>query len=136
MCTGTATRLLCRHYLVHWKSRCPKRCTLPDRRDWLACTCARCDPEHVRSQILLKFGAERERLTAKSRIAMAEGRVLVVRDLERQLRYIQFLQMEELGRASFAGLNPAVPVRFPGTYEQWMDGNLGRPVDWNVLLNG
>lgn len=135
MCTGTATKLLCRHYLIHWQTRCPKECVLPDRRDFLACTCAGCDPEHTRSRILLKYGAERERVTAKARTAMAEGRILDVKVLDRHLRGIQFLQMEELDQARIAGLDPAVPVRFPGTYEEWLEGNLGRPIDWDVLLN-
>ena len=135
MCTGTATRLLCRHYLIHWQTRCPKRCVLPDRRNWLACTCAGCDPEHNRSRILRKYGAERDRLAARARAAMSEGRVLDVKDLERQLRGLPFLQMEELRCARIAGLDPVVPVRFPGAYEQWLDCNRGRPVDWDALLN-
>ncbi|ROW09419.1 hypothetical protein VMCG_02265 [Cytospora schulzeri] len=111
------------------------KCVLPDRRDWLACTCADCDPEHTRSQILYKYGTEREALTIKARKALAEGRILDVKELDRHLRRIQSLQMEEIGRARIAGLDPAVPVRFPGTYEAWLEGNLGRPVDWDVLLN-
>lgn len=135
MCTGTATKLLCRHYLVHWKTRCPNKCVLPDRRDWLACTCADCDPEHTRSQILIRYGAKRERFTAKVRNAMVEGCVLDVKVLERHLSWIQLLQMEELSRARIAGLDPAVPVRFPGIYEEWLEDNLGRPIDWDALLN-
>ncbi|KUI69076.1 hypothetical protein VM1G_04199 [Cytospora mali] len=135
MCTGTATKLLCQHYLIHWKTRCPKKCILPNRRDWLACTCANCDPEHSRSQILHKYGVERERLIAKVQAAMAEGRALDVKDLEKHLRMIQYLQMEELGQARVAGVDPAVPVRFPGKYEYWLEANLGRPIDWDALLN-
>lgn len=135
MCTGTATKLLCRHYLIHWQIRCPKRCVLPDRRDCLACTCADCDPEHIRSQILMKYGAERERLTAKALSAVTEGRILEMKALDRHLRGIQFKQMEELSQARIAGLDPAVPVRFPGKYDEWLEGNLGRPIDWDVLLN-
>lgn len=135
MCTGTATKLLCPHYLVHWRTRCPKRCVLPDQRGWLACTCADCDPQYVRTQIQLKYGAQQERLMAGVRAAMAEGRLLDVKDLERRLRGIQFLRMEELARARIAGLDPALPVRFPGAYEQWLEGNMGRPVDWDALLN-
>lgn len=136
MCNGTATKLLCSHYLVHWSGpRCPKKCVLPSRRTWLNCTCAPCDPSYNRSQILLKYAAEIEALSARIRSAMMEGRPADVRDLERQMRGVLSMQMEDLGRTRFLGLDPAVSCRWPGMYDQWVHENLGRPVDWDVLLN-
>lgn len=136
MCTGLAYKMMCGHYLVHWSSRCPRKCVLPDRRNSLACTCAQCDPEFNRSQILLRYGAERDRLTARLRAATLEGRLQDARALERHLRDRQSRQMQDLGRTRVRGLDPAVPVRFPGLYEQFVAENLGRPVDWDRLLNG
>lgn len=136
MCNGTATKLLCRHYLVHWSGpRCPKKCVLPDRRVALACTCAACDPGFNQRQILHKYAAERDIVSARIRAAMSEGRPADVRALEGQLRLMLSSQMEDLGRTRVMGLDPGVGCRWPGMYEQWVQENLGRPVDWDVLLN-
>lgn len=137
MCNGTATKLLCSHYLVHWAGpRCPKRCVLPARRVALACTCAACDPGLVRRRVLLEYAAEREALSAEIRGALLEGRAADARALERRMRGLAAAQVEDLGRARVRGLDPAVGCRWPGMYEQWVAENLGRPVDWDKLLNG
>lgn len=136
MCNGTATKLLCKHYLVHWSGpRCPKKCVLPDRRVALACTCAACDPGFNQRQVLLKYAAERDSLLTRIRTAMIEGRPAEVRALEGQLRLMMSTQMEDLGRTRVSGLDPGVGCRWPGMYEQWVTENLGRPVDWDLLLN-
>lgn len=137
MCPGTATKLLCSHYLIHWSGpRCPKKCVLPSYRTFLPCTCALCDPSFNQKQILLKYAAECEVLSGRIRRAMVEGHpVADVRQLEWQLRGMLRKQREDLGRTRVCGLDPAVGCRWPGMYEQWVQENLGRPVDWDVLLN-
>lgn len=139
MCPGTATKLLCSHYLVHWSGpRCPKHCVLPARRAALACTCAACDPGHNQRQVLRRHAAAREALLARIRTALREGRPAhEVRRMERELRVLAAAQMEDLGRAARVapGLDPAVGCRWPGLYEQWVANNLGREVDWDSLLS-
>lgn len=144
MCNGTATKLLCSHYLIHWAGpRCPKRCVLPHRRVALACTCAPCDPSYNQSQILRRYADERDLLLARIREAWLEGRLADATQLEGQLRVMTVSQMEELGRAARVGsggggallLDPGVGCRWPGMYEQWVTENLGRDVDWDLLLN-
>lgn len=136
MCNGTATKLLCSHYLVHWSGpRCPKRCVLPDRRVALACTCAACDPDVNRRSIILKYAAERDVVSARLRDALGEGRLNDARALEMQLRGLMGMQMVDMGRTRIGGLDPAVGCRWPGGYEQWVQENCGRPVDWDLLLN-
>lgn len=67
---------------------------------------------------------------------MMEGRpVAEVRQLEWQLRSVLRNQMEELRKTMVRGLDPGVGCRWPGMYEQWVQENLGRPVDWDSLLN-
>ncbi|KKY34175.1 hypothetical protein UCDDA912_g05821 [Diaporthe ampelina] len=88
------------------------------------------------SQILLRYGAERDKLTARLRAAVLEGRAQDAKAIERRLRDRQSRQMQDLVRTRVRGLDPAVPVRFPGVYEQFVEENLGRPVDWDRLLNG
>lgn len=137
MCNGTATKLLCSHYLVHWAGpRCPKRCVLPARRIALACTCAPCDPGLNRRRVLLEHATERDALLAEIRAALLAGRAADARALEGQLRGLAAAQFEDLGRTRVRGLDPAVGCRWPGMYEQWVTENLGRPVDWDKLLNG
>lgn len=137
MCPGTATKLLCSHYLVHWAGpRCPKNCVLPVHRTFLPCTCAPCDPSFRQKRLQAAHAAEREALTA--RIRGAAGAVAgVKRQLERQLHALMVDQRESMGRAARGprGLDPAVGCRWPGMYEQWVAENLGRPVDWDALLN-
>lgn len=147
MCKGTATKLLCSHYLIHWSGpRCPKRCVLPERRVALACTCAPCDPSFNQSQILRRHEDERDLLLARIREAWLEGRLADARQLEGQLRLSAVSQMQELGRAARVGsrgggvggalmLDPAVGCQWPGMYEQWVTENLGRDVDWDLLLS-
>ncbi|KAJ4425150.1 hypothetical protein N0V82_000205 [Gnomoniopsis sp. IMI 355080] len=137
MCPGTATKLLCSHYLVQWSGpRCPKKCVLPDHRTFLPCTCAPCDQSFNQRQIRLKYTAERETLSARISIAMMEGwPISDVRQLEWQLRGVLRNQMDDLKRTRVPGLDPAVGCRWPGMYEQWVQENLGRPVDWDSLLN-
>lgn len=137
MCNGTATKLLCSHYLVHWAGpRCPKRCVLPARRVALACTCAACDPGLNRRRVLREHGAARDALLAAIRAALLDGRAADARALERELRGCAAALVEDLGRTRVRGLDPAVGCRWPGMYEQWVAENLGRPVDWDKLLNG
>lgn len=138
MCPGTATKLLCSHYLIHWAGpRCPKKCVLPDHRAFLPCTCAPCDPAFNQRQILAAHAAARDELAARIRAAMGQGVAAAaeVRRLERQLHGVLVDQMQRLGRARVRGLDPAVACRWPGIYEQWVAENLGRPVDWDALLN-
>lgn len=136
MCNGTATKLLCSHYLVHWAGpRCPKRCVLPARRVALACTCAACDPGVNRRRVLREHAAARDALSVRIRAAMLDGRFREARRLEREMRLLAAAQVEALGRARVRGLDPAVGCRWPGMYEQWVAENLGRPVDWDALLN-
>lgn len=136
MCNGTAIKLLCSHYLVHWSGpRCPKRCVLPVRRTALACTCAACDPGLNQRSIILKYAAERDVVSARLRHALGEGRLADARALEMQLRGLTGMQMEDLGRTRIGGLDPAVGCRWPEGYEQWVQENFGRPVDWDLLLN-
>lgn len=145
MCPGTATKLLCQHYLVHWSGpRCPKRCVLPEHRTFLPCTCAPCDPAFNQRQIQAKYDAEREELSAQVREAMMSGgaqggssnnAASVRRVLERRLHLLLVDQMAELGRTRVRGLDPAVGCRWPGMYEQWVAENLGVAIDWDELLN-
>lgn len=165
MCPGTATKLLCSHYLVHWSGpRCPKKCVLPAQRVFLPCTCAPCDPTYRQTQIRARYTAEREKLLARIRDAALQqqqdeeqvatvvmgggGAGGEVRLLERRLHTLLIAQMVELGAArrflgggggvgaAGARLDPAVGCRWPGMYEQWVAENLGREVDWDALLNG
>lgn len=162
MCPGTATKLLCSHYLVHWSGpRCPKNCVLPAHRVFLPCTCAPCDPSYRQTQIRARYTAERETLLARIRDVVLmmrrrateqqqqqavgfEGEGQEVRSLERRLQALVVVQMVELGQARRADaaaaavgrLDPAVQCRWPGMYEQWVAENLGREVDWDALLNG
>lgn len=69
---------------------------------------------------------------------MMEGRpVAEVRQLEWQLRGVLRAQREELRKTAtrVRGLDAGVGCRWPGMYEQWVQENLGRPVDWDSLLN-
>ncbi|CAN8103046.1 unnamed protein product [Discula destructiva] len=149
MCPGTATKLLCSHYLVHWAGpRCPRKCVLPTKRTFLPCTCAPCDPAFNQKRLMAAHAAEREAFRAAMGDALAaadekmgKGSEDVQRQrqrrLERQLHGLLVDQMQRLGRAARAvrGLDPAVGCRWPGMYEQWVAENLGRPVDWDALLN-
>lgn len=65
---------------------------------------------------------------------MQQGRFHHVRRLERQIRLLQGAQVEDLSRTRFFGLDPAVGCRWPGMYDEWVQDNMGRPVDWDSLL--
>lgn len=137
MCGGTATKLLCSHWLVHWSGpRCPKRCVLPDRRAVLHCTCAGCDPAFNQSRLVRSYADARDSLCAQARTALQEGRLRDAKRLEREIRVLQGAQVAKLGRTRVSGLDPVVGCRWPGEYDQWVDENYGRPVDWDFLLTG
>lgn len=137
MCGGTATKLLCSHWLIHWSGpRCPKRCVLPENRTFLQCTCAACDPAFNHARIVRKYAVERDSLGAQMRTALQEGRFHHARRLEREMRLLQGAQVDDLRQARIYGLDPAVDCRWPGRYDQWVHENWGRPVDWDLLLTG
>lgn len=82
------------------------------------------------------YAIERDNLCTQIRIAMREGRVNHARHLERRIRRLQGAQVDDLSQTRFFGLDPDVGCRWPGAYDQWVDENLGKPVNWDLLLTG
>lgn len=80
-----------------------------------------------------KFGDERERYLARHREALIQGREGDAKHIEGKLRVLDASRMDELRKARVGGLDPGVPVVYPGRYEEWVACNFEDPVEWSVV---
>ncbi|KAI1461412.1 hypothetical protein F4805DRAFT_476971 [Annulohypoxylon moriforme] len=120
MCTGNQTEMACGHVLTHYTQRCEKgkKTPCPDPmsdspRQYLADSCAKCDPEFRKNKISRDHKSRHDELVAQ---LVADKRVNESKEAKRLLDCMQklsFSMNREIGEVKTAGFS--ADVEFPGT---------------------
>jgi len=105
MCTGYCYDLVCGHKLIHYATRCPSACEIPDGpRSLLQDTCAPCTPSFQTTNIGRKYDAQRDDTMKQMRGAEALGLSSEVKFLERVIGTQQALRARELYKVTELGM--------------------------------